>query len=284
MVALYDFTEGPAPLLISMPHCGTHIPDALAVEMTAEALEVPDTDFHLPRLYDFAHELGASVLAATHSRYVIDLNRSPDGIVLYPGASNTELCPLSRFDFKPIYRAGTGPGVAGIDARIARYWQPYHQRIESELARIRERHGYALLFDAHSIISECPRFFEGCLTDFNLGTGGGSSCDPRLGDALLAVVEGRDAHSGVAGAAHASGTPTSVYTSAYTSVLNGRFKGGYITRHYGNPSANIHAVQLELSERTYMNEKAPFDYDELLATKVRVVLRKLIGTMIEWKP
>ena len=263
MVALYDFREGHAPLLISMPHCGTHIPEPLAVDMTSEALEVPDTDFHLPRLYDFAHELGASVLSATHSRYVIDLNRSPDGVVLYPGASNTELCPLSRFDFKPIYRAETGPNVAGMDARIAQYWQPYHQRIASELARLRERHGHALLFDAHSIVSECPRFFEGCLTDFNLGTGGGSSCDPRLGDAVLSVVKGDD---------------------SYTSVLNGRFKGGYITRHYGDPSANIHAVQLELSERTYMDEKPPFDYDEVLATKVRVVLRKLIETMLAWKP
>ena len=263
MVALYDFREGDAPLLISMPHCGTHIPEHLAAQMTTEALEVPDTDFHLPRLYDFAHELGVSVLSATHSRYVIDLNRSPDGTVLYPGASNTELCPLSRFDFKPIYRAETGPGIAGIDARIAQYWQPYHQRIARELARIRERHGYALLFDAHSIVSECPRFFQGCLTDFNLGTGGGSSCDPRLGNSLLSVVATDD---------------------AYTSVLNGRFKGGYITRQYGNPSANVHAVQLELSERTYMNEKAPFDYDEVLATRVRVVLRKLIGTMLGWKP
>ena len=263
MVALYDFREGHAPLLISMPHCGTHIPEHLAAEMTSEALEVPDTDFHLPRLYDFAHELGASVLSATHSRYVIDLNRSPDGTVLYPGSSNTELCPLSRFDFKPIYRAETGPGIAGIDARIAQYWLPYHQRIASELARIRERHGYALLIDAHSIISECPRFFEGRLTDFNLGTGGGSSCDQRLGDSVLSVVRADD---------------------AYTSVLNGRFKGGYITRQYGNPSAKVHAVQLELSERTYMNETAPFDYDELLATRVRVVLRKLIGTMLEWKP
>ena len=263
MVALYDFREGSAPLLISIPHCGTHIPPHLAADMTQEALEVPDTDFHLPRLYDFAHELGASVLAATHSRYVIDLNRSPDGTVLYAGASNTELCPLTRFDFKPIYRAQTGPGIAGIASRIDDYWRPYHARIESELARIRAQHGYALLFDAHSIVSECPRFFEGCLTDFNLGTGGGSSCDPRLGDALLAIVQGHE---------------------RYNSVLNGRFKGGFITRHYGKPSANIHAVQLELSERTYMHERPPFDYDEVPATQVRAVLRELLDTMVAWKP
>jgi N-formylglutamate deformylase len=264
MVALYDFREGSAPLLISMPHCGTHIPAHLAVEMTPEAMEVPDTDFHLPRLYDFAQELGVPVLSATHSRYVIDLNRSPDGTVLYPGASNTELCPLTRFAFKPIYRAQTGPSGAGIAARIDQYWLPYHRRLESELARIRERYGYALLFDAHSIVSECPRFFDGCLTDFNLGTGGGTSCDPRLGDALLAVVER--------------------HSDDYTAVLNGRFKGGYITRHYGSPAKNIHAAQLELSERTYMDEKPPFDYDEVLATRVRVVLRELLETMLAWKP
>ena len=263
MVPLYDFREGSGPLLISMPHCGTHIPSHIAGEMTAEALEVPDTDFHLPRLYDFAHELGASVLSATHSRYVIDLNRSPDGIVLYPGASNTELCPLTRFDFKPVYRVQTGPGEAGIASRIDQYWRPYHDRIEAELARIRARHGYALLFDAHSIVSECPRFFEGCLTDFNLGTGGGTSCDARLGDALLATVQGHD---------------------RYTSVLNGRFKGGYITRQYGRPASNVHAAQLELAERTYMRETPPFDYDEAPATQVRVVLRELLDTMVAWKP
>ena len=262
-IPLYDFREGSSPLLISMPHCGTHIPPHLAADMTLEALEVPDTDFHLPRLYDFAQELGASMLAATHSRYVIDLNRSPDGMVLYPGASNTELCPLTRFDFKPVYRAQTGPGQAGIEKRIDQYWRPYHDRIESELARIAERHGYALLFDAHSIVSECPRFFEGRLTDFNLGTGAGTSCDARLSDAVVRSVRQHP---------------------DYSSVLNGRFKGGYITRHFGRPDSNIHAVQLELSERTYMHETPPFDYDELLATGVRVVLRELIETMIRWRP
>ena len=225
--------------------------------------EVPDTDFHLPRLYDFAQAMGASVLSATHSRYVIDLNRAPDGTVLYPGASNTELCPLTRFDFKPIYRSQTGPGESGIASRIEQYWRPYHDRIEIELARIREQHGYALLFDAHSIVSECPRFFEGCLTDFNLGTGAGTSCDAALGEALLACAQRHD---------------------RYTSVLNGRFKGGYITRQYGRPAANVHAVQLELSERTYMHETPPFDYDEVLATPVRVVLRELLDVMSAWKP
>ena len=250
-----------------MPHCGTHIPPPLAAAMTPEALAVPDTDFHLPRLYDFAQELDASVLSATHSRYVIDLNRAPDGSVLYPGASNTELCPLTRFDHAPVYREHGGPSREQIDLRIAQYWRPYHDRLASELDRIRGRHGYALLFDAHSIVSECPRFFEGCLTDFNLGTGAGASCDAQLGAALLATVKQHNDNGG-----------------NYSSVLNGRFKGGFITRQYGKPDTRIHAVQLELSERTYMIESPPFDYDEVAAGRVRVVLRALLRAMLEWKP
>jgi N-formylglutamate deformylase len=263
VVPLYDFNSGTAPLLISMPHCGTHIPPDLAADMTPAALEVPDTDFHLPQLYDFADALGASVLSATHSRYVIDLNRAPDGTVLYPGASNTELCPLTRFDHEPVYRDGRAPDTTQVAARIDRYWKPYHERIAAELERIREQHGHALLFDAHSIVSVCPRFFEGCLTDINLGTGAGSSCAPSLGDALLDCARRHP---------------------DYTSVLNGRFKGGYITRHYGRPEANVHAAQLELSMRTYMQELPPFDYDPALAGRVRIVLRDLLRTMLEWKP
>src|SRR5690349_4239797 len=247
---LYEFTPGSAPLLVSIPHCGTHIPDDLASGMTPAALEVPDTDFHLPQLYDFLAALDVPVLAATHSRYVVDLNRAPDGSVLYPGASNTELCPTSRFDFGPVYREGLAPDASEVQRRVAVYWRPYHARLVDELARIRARHGYALLFDAHSIISVCPRFFEGRLTDFNLGTGGGSACDARLGDSLLAVAQ---------------------RASRYTSVLDGRFKGGYITRQYGKPAEGIHAVQLELSERTYMIEQPPFALNDALADEVRPV-------------
>jgi N-formylglutamate deformylase len=258
---LYDFSEGTAPLLVSMPHCGTHIPADIAAQMAPCASEVPDTDFHLPQLYDFVGGLGASVLAATHSRYVVDLNRPPDGGVLYPGASNTELCPTTRFDFAAIYNESCAPDANTIAARVAQYWQPYHTQLAAELERIREQHGYALLFDAHSIISMCPRFFEGRLTDFNLGTGGGTSCDPALGEAMLATAR--------------------KYPD-YSSVLNGRFKGGYITRHYGQPERAIHAVQLELAERTYMMETPPFAFDESLANKVRPALRALFDAMFAW--
>lgn len=260
---LYDFSPGTAPLLVSMPHCGTYIPPRFAAGMTAGALAVPDTDFHMPRLYNFVAGLGASVLSATHSRYVIDLNRSPDGAILYPGASNTELCPSTRFDFAPIYREGRTPDAGAIRARVDEYWQPYHARLAAELERIRQQHGYALLFDAHSIISVCPRFFEGRLTDLNLGTAGGASCDPVLGPSLFERAQGYP---------------------AYTSALNGRFKGGYITRQYGNPAKGVHAVQLELSERTYMLEAPAFAFDETLANQVRPVLRALIGTLLAWKP
>ena len=259
----YEFHPGDSPLLVSIPHCGTWIPPELAAEMTPEALEVPDTDFHLPRLYHFLDERDVSVLAATHSRYVIDLNRAPDGSVLYPGASNTELCPTTRFDFKPVYRDPKGPDLAEIARRIDTYWRPYHAKLEQELRRIRDRHGYAVLFDAHSIVSVCPRFFEGRLTDFNLGTGGGASCDAGLAQQLIVVAKAYP---------------------AYTSVLNGRFKGGYITRQYGNPAGGVHAVQLELSERTYMIESPPFPYDEALADAVRPALVALIDTLLAWRP
>jgi N-formylglutamate deformylase len=258
----YEFTAGGAPLLVSIPHCGTWIPPDIASAMTPAALEVADTDFHLPRLYDFLSDRDVPVLAATHSRYVVDLNRPPDGAQLYPGASNTELCPTTRFDFAPIY-SGDPPDTAEIQRRIALYWRPYHERLATELQRIRQQYGYALLFDAHSIISVCPRFFEGCLPDFNLGTGGGTSCDPDLAHRLIGVAKSYP---------------------AYTSVLNGRFKGGYITREYGKPSDRIHAVQLELAEKTYMVEKPPFPYDEALANQVEPVLRQLIDTMLAWRP
>jgi len=260
---LYDFSHGDAPLLVSMPHCGTHVPADIAEAMTPAALEVPDTDFHLPQLYDFLAARGVSVLSATHSRYVIDLNRAPDGAVLYPGASNTELCPMSRFDFAPVYRDGMQPAVREVDRRVATYWQPYHAKVSRELERIKASHGYALLFDAHSIVSVCRRFFEGRLTDFNLGTGAGASCDAVLAERLLAVAQSN---------------------RAYTSVLNGRFKGGYITRHYGRPAERVHAVQLELAECTYMHEAPPFAIDESLADGVRPVLAALIDTMLAWRP
>jgi N-formylglutamate deformylase len=256
---LYRFRSGTSPLLVSMPHVGTHIPPALAADMTPAAAEVPDTDWHVDRLYDFLDELGASVLQATHSRYVIDLNRTPTGEVLYPGARNTELCPTSRFDDQPVYLPGRAPDVVQIDERRSRYWQPYHDKLALELAAIKARHGYVLLFDAHSIRSEVPRFFEGRLWDLNIGTGDGIAASPAISEAVMEVA--------------AKAAP-------YTSMLNGRFKGGYITRRYGRPIDTVEAVQLELSQITYMNEDPPFDLREDRASGIRPSLRAILEAFL----
>lgn len=257
----FTFSPGRVPLLISMPHAGTYIPDAIAGGLTLEARAVPDTDWHLPRLYDFVDAIGASVLIATHSRYVIDVNRDPHGTPLYPGANNSELCPTTLFSEAALYLPGCEPDKDEIDARRRTVWEVYHRRLADEMQRMRAMHGIALLLDGHSIRSEVPRFFAGRLPDLNLGTSDGASADPELASRLLAVC-----------ASHAR----------YTSVLDGRFKGGYITRHYGQPSANMHAVQLEISQRTYMNEDAPYTFDEDLAAALRPLLRSFIAAMLAW--
>ena len=192
MTAPSPFTlhPGTAPLLISFPHVGTHVPPALAARLTPKAREVHDTDWHLPRLYDFARGLGASLLVATHSRYVIDLNRPPDGASLYPGQSVTALCPVDDFDGESIHLdVADEPGAQEIAERRAAIWQPYHDALAAELARIKAAHGVAVLWDAHSIRSVLPRFFDGKLPDLNLGTADGASCAPELAQALLAVAE-----------------------------------------------------------------------------------------------
>lgn len=256
----YFFERGALPLLVSMPHVGTQIPPDLARRMTPQALRLADTDWHLPRLYDFLQAMGANLLVAVNSRYVIDLNRDPAGTPLYPGASNTELCPLTTFQFEPVYREGQAPDEAEIAHRVGRFWRPYHLKLAQELAALKARHGYALLFDAHSIKSELPRFFEGRLWDINLGTADGASAAPQIGPALLAAAQ---------------------QGGGYTAALDGRFKGGYITRIYGAPAAAIHAVQLELSWRTYMDETGTFAFDDGRAAAVRPVLRRVIASLLE---
>ena len=256
----FRFRQGTRPLLISMPHVGTHVPPALAARLTEEARHVPDTDWHLERLYDFADELGASVLVATHSRYVIDLNRPPDGASLYPGQSVTGLCPVDTFDDTPLYAdAADVPGDEETAQRRDAIWQPYHAKLAEELARIRAQHGVAALWDAHSIRSVLPRFFEGKLPDLNLGTGKGISCDPALAATLLGIAES---------------------ATGYTGVLNGRFTGGYITRNYGNPAQNVHAVQLEMTQSSYMQEKLPFDYLPEVAAGVQPHVRRMIEAVL----
>ena len=258
----YTFRQGTSPLLISMPHVGTHLPPAIAARLTDEARRVPDTDWHLERLYDFADELGASVLAATHSRYVADLNRPPDGSSLYPGQSVTGLCPLDTFDDTPLYREpALAPSEEEIALRREAVWQPYHDKLAAELERLRAAHGVAVLWDAHSIRSVLPRFFEGRLPDFNLGTGKGISCDPAMAQAVHEQARRAE---------------------GYTSVLNGRFTGGYITRHYGQPARNIHAIQLEMTQASYMQEALPFDYLPEVAARVQPPLRRMVQAALDF--
>jgi N-formylglutamate deformylase len=260
MMDTYAFRAGTAPLLVSMPHVGTRLPAELAARMTDAAAALPDTDWHLERLYDFLAALGASVLVATHSRYVVDLNRPPDGANLYPGQDTTGLVPVDTFARAPLYRDGAAPTADEVPVRVERYWRPYHQQLARELDRLRVVHGYALLWDAHSIASEVPRFFVGRLPDFNLGTADGASCAREIENAVAAVAR---------------------QAPGYTAVLNGRFKGGYITRRYGRPTERVHAIQLELAEITYMHEAPPFAFDEVRAARLRPHLRAMIEAMLE---
>lgn len=257
---LYHLIRGDAPLLVSMPHVGTHVPAALAARMTPAALSLADTDWHLPLVYDFLEALGATVLVATHSRLAVDLNRPPSGENLYPGRDTTTLVPVDTFRKEPVY-TGAPPDATEIAQRVERYWQPYHEALAAELARLRGRHPRVALWDAHSIASELPRFFDGRLWDLNFGTAGGASCDPGMSGAILAPVRAqRD----------------------YTWVLNGRFTGGYITRRYGDPARGVHAIQLEMSQVVYMDETAPFALREDLCAPLRPLLRECLRAALAW--
>jgi N-formylglutamate deformylase len=251
--------RGTVPLLVSLPHDGTALPPDLSARMTEGARGVPDTDWHVSRLYDFARGLGASVLVPEYSRYVIDLNRPPDDASLYPGQNTTGLCPMVRFSGDPVYLPGQEPSEEEVRARVERYWRPYHDALRAELERLHAQHGRALLWEGHSIRgSGLPFLFEGRLPDLNLGTANGASCSPMLQEKLEAVLSAQ---------------------SAYDWVANGRFKGGHITRHYGDPARGIDAVQLEISQRNYMDEDS-FEYDAAKAARLQALLRELLGAAL----
>lgn len=257
----FTLTQGSTPLLISLPHVGTMIPPELRADYVDDALELHDTDWHLEALYDFAGELGASRIVPRISRYVIDLNRPPQDAPLYAGANNTELCPTRSFGGAPLYRAGRAPDAATVARRRDAYWQPYHDALRGELERLRRIHGHALLLDGHSIRSHLPWLFEGKLPDLNLGTASGQSCATSLRDALARVL---------------------AEDQRYTHVVDGRFRGGYITRQYGQPSQGIHAVQLEMCWSCYMPEAPPYAVDESRAIYLRPLLRELAATLLFW--
>ena len=258
----FHFKQGKGPLLVSIPHVGTCLAPEIEDDLTDMGKTVTDTDWHLDQLYDFLEDMGASSLMAHYNRTVIDLNRAADGEILYPGQSETELCPTTSFDNQSLYKAGRAPDAPEILRRKEAYWQPYHDKLTAELNRIKDHYGYALLWEAHSIQSHVPRFFEGRLPDLNFGNGNGTSCDEGLAQGLLS---------------HAISSP-------YDAVLNGRFKGGYITRHYGDPDNHIHAIQLEISQINYMDESPKFNFCEERAAKLRTVLRESMGMFAMYSP
>lgn len=260
----YHFREGNTPLLISIPHVGTALTKQIAHKLTPSALQLPDVDWHLKLLYDIAEDYNIPILSAEYARYVIDLNRSPENTSLYPGQDVTGLCPIDTFAKEALYLDGLQPHEDEVQSRIHEYWQPYHQKLAAELKRIRETHGVAVLWDAHSIASHVPRFFAGQLPDLNFGTADTTSCDPSLQQALAATMQ------------------ESQYAKNYSYVFNGRFKGGYITRHYGMPDKNIHAVQLEISQSIYMEENPPYKYDATLANQVKPLLSELLQACLAW--
>ncbi len=256
-------SPGHTPLLISMPHVGTAIPADQHERYVARALAAEDTDWFLDRLYAFARELGAGLLVPHESRYLIDLNRPSDNAPMYAGSNNTELCPTRFFTGEPLYRDGRAPDAAEIARRVQGYWQPYHDALNGELTRLRAEHGHAVLFDAHSIKSELPWLFEGTLPHLNLGTVDGRSCASTLRAALGAVLASQQ---------------------RFSHVVDGRFKGGHITRQQGRPGDGIHAVQLEMCWRTYMDEGPPPSWNNARAAEVTPLLTRLVKILIEWRP
>jgi len=266
-MSVFQLQQGRVPLLISLPHVGTEIPPELAERLVPRALASEDTDWHLERLYrPLAEALGASLLVPRYSRYVIDLNRPPDDQPLYPGASGgTGLVPTRFFTDDPLYRDGAEPDAAAVAARRYAYWRPYHNALAAELERLHAEHGRALLFDGHSIRSELPWLFEGELPALNLGTADGASCAPAITEKLSALLAGQ---------------------ARFGHVVNGRFKGGYITRHYGRPGQGVHAVQLEMCQRCYMDEALdPREaYDEAAAARVAPLIEQMLREMLACQP
>ena len=259
----YTLHPGTSPLLISVPHVGTEIPEDQRHRYTERALQAEDTDWYLDRLYAFARDLGVGLIVPRYSRYLIDLNRPSENQPMYPGVNNTELCPTRHFTGEPIYRDGQAPDAAEISRRVDTCWRPYRSALTTGLARLKARHGHAVLFDAHSIKSELPWLFDGTLPHMNLGTADGEACAASLRDALAAVFAAQ---------------------ARYTHVVDGRFKGGHITRQTGRPAQGIHAVQLEMCWRAYMDETPPYRWDDARAANVLPLLRALVQAMLAWRP
>jgi N-formylglutamate amidohydrolase len=262
VTTLYDIHEGAAPLIFSVPHAGTEVPPDIAAQLTPHAKTLPDTDWHVEALYDFAADLGATLIRANVSRYVIDLNRPPQDESLYPGQATTGLCPPIEFDGTPIYLNGKEVHPEEVARRREIYWQPYHDRLAAEIARVKQRHGYALLYDCHSIASRVPRLFPGTLPDLNLGTVNGASCVGALQTKIAGVMQ----------------------KSGFTQIVNGRFIGGHITRRYGKPSEKVHAVQMEKGQDCHLMDDGSNRLDSAKVKKLKLVLHQIAEVMISWHP
>jgi len=244
-------------VLLAQPHAGTEIPDAILKRLNAQGLARADTDWHIGKLYAGLLADASIVYTPVH-RYVIDANRDPDDESLYPGQNTTSLCPTTTFDGEPIYLPGQEPSLDEIQQRQQLYHQPYHDALREQLQRIHQRHGYAVLHDCHSIRSLVPYLFEGRLPDFNIGSNSGSSCAAEIESAVHQQC---------------------MAASEYSSVVNGRFKGGWTTRHYGQPHQGYHAIQMELAQCNYMREQPPWEYEDARADKLRAILAAILATL-----
>ena len=260
--------QGRAPLLVSLPHTGTEIPAEIEATLVSPWLARKDTDWWIDKLYAFAADLDATIVQTAISRTVIDVNRDPSGLSLYPGQATTELCPTQTFDGEPLYRAGSEPTADEIARRRASYFDPYHAELEAELGRLRGLHEHVVLYDAHSIRSVIPRLFDGQLPQFNIGTNSGASCDAALTQAVEAICE----------------------ASGLGRVTNGRFKGGFITRRHGAPQRGVHAIQMELACRGYMREEPgpvsqgawPSPFDAAFAAPMRALLEPVLRAALDF--
>jgi len=248
--------RGDAPLIVSIPHAGTEIPDDIAPDLISLDRARYDADLYIDKLYAFAGGMGATIFRTTISRTVIDMNRDPSGVSLYPGMATTGLCPLTTFDGEPLWKDGREPDEAEIARRREMYFAPYHKGLQAEIDRLRAIHSTVVLYEAHSIRSHVPMLFEGELPQFNIGTNSGQACAPELADAI-------------AGQCSAS------------QVVDGRFKGGWTTRHYGRPEQGVHAIQMELAMRTYLNEADPA-WDEERAEPCKNILRHVMAAALQF--